>query len=203
MKKILFSALPVAALALFTLKPAVSEPLAIGSSLPSPDVKMKDITGAEVSFNDAKRTNGLLVIFSCNTCPVVQGYQERMNEICKYAMNNNFGVMLLNSNEAYRSKGDSYDDMKGYAKKHDFDWYYVVDKNSAMADIFGANRTPEVFLFDKNSKLSYHGAIDDNPGDADGVSRKHLKLAIDELDANKQVSQKESKSVGCNIKRLS
>ena len=59
--------------------------------------------------------------------------------------------------------------------KEDFDWYYVVDKNSVMADIFGANRTPEVFLFDKNSKLAYHGAIDDNPGDAEGVKPLHLK----------------------------
>jgi hypothetical protein len=200
MKKILFSVLPVAAIALLTFKP-VNDPLPIGSTLPKPEVKMKDIAGSEVSFKDAKRENGLLVIFSCNTCPIVQGYQERLNDLAKYAMNKKFGVILLNPNEAYRTKGDSYDDMKSYAGKNKFDWYYVVDKNSAMADIFGANRTPEVFLFDKGDKLVYHGAPDDNPGDAGGVTRQHLKLAIDEVSTGKAVTQKESKSVGCTIKR--
>ena len=115
MKKILFSALPVAAIALIALQP-LSDPLPIGSSIPKAEIKMKDISGAEVSLNDAKKSNGLLVMFSCNTCPVVQGYQSRINEICKYAKTNNYGVILLNPNEAYRSKGDSYDDMKSYAE---------------------------------------------------------------------------------------
>ena len=202
MKKILFSALPVAAIALITLRP-VSDPLPIGSSIPKAEIKMKDISGTEVSLNDAKKSNGLLVMFSCNTCPVVQGYQSRINEVCKYAKANNFGVILLNPNEAYRSKGDSYEDMKSYAGKEDFSWYYVVDKNSVMADAFGANRTPEVFLFDKNSKLAYHGAIDNNPGDAEGATRLHLKQAMKELLSDQQVTQQESKSVGCTIKRLS
>lgn len=201
MKKLLVLALPVVAIALIALQPAI-DPLPIGSSLPNPDMKMKDVSGKEVSFKDAAKSNGLLIIFSCNTCPVVKGYQERINEICNYAQKNNYGVILLNPNEAYRSKGDSYDDMKSYANKENFDWYYVVDKNSVMADAFGANRTPEVFLFDKNSKLAYHGAIDDN-SDPDGVSRRHLKMAIDELLSNQQVSYKLSKSVGCTIKRVS
>jgi len=71
-----------------------------------------------------------------------------------------------------------------------------------MADAFGAKRTPECFLFDGSGKLVYHGAIDDNPSDASAVSRKHLIAAIDELLAGKEVSVKESKSVGCGIKRV-
>jgi hypothetical protein len=71
-----------------------------------------------------------------------------------------------------------------------------------MADAFGANRTPECFLFDKNGKLVYHGAIDDNPSDASAVTRKHLIIAIDAIKEGKEVSVKESRSVGCTIKRL-
>ena len=71
-----------------------------------------------------------------------------------------------------------------------------------MADAFGANRTPECFLFDNNGKLAYHGAIDDNPSDAGSVSRKHLKEAINESVTGKEVTVKQSKSVGCSIKRL-
>jgi hypothetical protein len=71
-----------------------------------------------------------------------------------------------------------------------------------MADAFGANRTPECFLFNGDGKLVYHGAIDDNPSDASAVNRKHLAMAIDEMNAGKEISVKQSKSVGCTIKRL-
>ncbi|MEI9945099.1 MAG: thioredoxin family protein [Chitinophagaceae bacterium] len=198
MKKILFAALPIAAIAFLSLRP-VSDPLTIGSSLPKADVKMKDISGTEVSFKEATKKNGLLVMFSCNTCPIVHKYEARTVEICKKALDNNIGVILLNSNEATRSSGDSYDDMKAYAKKLGYSFNYVVDKNSMMADAFGANRTPENFLFDKNGKLVYHGAIDNGPDD---VTRNHLSIAIDESVNGKTVSTNKTSSVGCSIKRL-
>jgi thioredoxin-related protein len=200
MKKIFLSALPVMAIAVMTLSP-VSDPLSIGSPVPKPDLKMKDISGKEVSFNDAMKKNGLLVMFSCNTCPIVKKYQSRTNEICKYALDNSFGVVLLNPNEAYRNDGDSYDDMKDYGKKNSYSWHYVVDNNSAMADAFGATRTPEVFLFNKEGKLAYHGAIDDNQNNGD-EARKHLRIAMEELMGGKDVAVKTSRSVGCSIKRL-
>ena len=109
---------------------------------------------------------------------------------------------ILNPNEAYRDDQDSYEAMKQYAVDQGYAWYYLVDKNHTMADAFGANRTPECFLFDKNGKLVYHGAIDDSPSDASAVSRKHLKEAINEITTGKDVSVKQSKSVGCTIKRL-
>jgi AhpC/TSA family len=201
MKKILQFAIPVAALIIIALRPA-EDPLPIGSSLPKPEVKMKDITGKEISFKDAIKKNGLLVMFSCNTCPVVKKYQPRTNEVCKYAMSKEIGVVLLNSNEAQRDNGDSYDDMKNYGKANNYSWYYVLDNNSAMADAFGAVRTPEVFLFNKDGKLAYHGAIDNNANGGDEVTRKHLSIAIDELTAGKDISTKNTRSVGCSIKRL-
>jgi predicted transposase YbfD/YdcC len=93
--------------------------------------------------------------------------------------------------------------MSNYAKDQKYKWSYVVDKDHVMADAFGAKRTPETFLFDKNMKLVYHGAIDDNPSDGSAVGRQHLKEAINELIAGKDISVKESKSVGCGIKRKS
>ncbi|HEY6503383.1 MAG TPA: thioredoxin family protein [Chitinophagaceae bacterium] len=201
MKKILFAALPIAAIAVMALKP-VGDPLPIGSNLPNAGTKMKDISGKEISFKEAIKENGLLVMFSCNTCPVVHKYESRTVESCKKALDNKIGVILLNPNEAYREKGDSYDDMKSYAKKLSYGWNYVVDEKSVMADAFGATRTPEIFLFDKNGKLVYHGAIDDNANGPDEVTRKHLSIAIDELVAGKEVSTKKTKSVGCTIKRI-
>ncbi len=200
MKKLLFTTFPVLALSFaFT---TVSDPLPIGASMPNPDLKMKDVSGKEISLNSAKKKNGLLVMFSCNTCPYVIKNQSRTIEVSKHAIANDIGVAILNPNEAYRENEDSYEAMKEYAAEQKYDWHYLVDQNHVMADAFGANRTPECFLFDKDGKLVYHGAIDDNPNDASAVSRKHLVEAINELKSGKEIAVKESRSVGCTIKRL-
>lgn len=191
--------IPVVAIAL--LLKGTGGVLPIGSPIPNPDVKMKDISGKEVSFKDAMQKHGLLVMFSCNTCPVVKRYQTRTNELCKYAMGKEVGVILLNSNESYRDNGDSYEDSKNYGKENNYYWHYVMDDNSKMADAFGANRTPEIFLFNSEGKLVYHGAIDDNSESADGVTRKHAQIAIDEMISGKDIATKETRSVGCSIKR--
>jgi peroxiredoxin len=201
MKKIFYSAIPLLAVATALLV-HLAEPLPLGSPIPNPGVKMKDISGKEISLQEAKTDKGLLVMFSCNTCPYVIKNQARTYEACKYALGNGIGVAILNSNEATRGESDSFEAMKQYAKQQGYNWNYLVDHNSGMANAFGANRTPECFLFDKEGKLVYHGAIDDNPADANAVSRKHLVLAIDEMKDGKDITVKESRSVGCGIKRL-
>ena len=85
MKRILLLLLPVAATLVMALRP-VNDPLPIGSALPNPEFGMKDISGKQVSFKDATRKNGLLVMFSCNTCPVVHKYKSRTLEVCRYEL---------------------------------------------------------------------------------------------------------------------
>src|SRR5688572_25442054 len=199
MKKIFIAVAAIATISFaFT---TFSEVLPIGASIPKADLKLKDISGKEVSLKDAKKKNGLLVMFSCNTCPWVVKNQSRTNEVASYALSKEIGVILLNSNEGQRDDADSFSEMKEYAANQGYKWYYAVDANNVLADEFGANRTPEVFLFNAEGKHVYHGAIDDNPGDASSVQRKHLKMAIDEIVTGKDVSVKESKSMGCQIKR--
>lgn len=200
MKKILFAAIAVTAIGLISF--TSFKELPIGAAMPKADVKMKDIDGKEISLKKAIKKNGIMVMFSCNTCPYVIKNQQRTNEISAYALENNVGVVLVNSNEAQRSDDDSYAAMQRYAKAQDYKWHYVVDENSVLADAFGANRTPETFLFNKEGKLVYHGAIDDNPTNASAVGRKHLKEAINEMVAGKDLAVKTSRSVGCSIKRL-
>jgi hypothetical protein len=180
---------------------SVMRVLPIGSSLPKTEVKLKDVSGKEITLSEIKKENGILVMFSCNTCPYVIGNQSRTKEISAYALKNNIGVILLNANEGDRNGDNSLEDMRAYAKDQGYTWPYAVDKNSELADAFGANRTPECYLFDKNNKLVYHGAIDDSPGDISSVKRQHLKNAIEEMMAGKNVSVKETRSVGCSIKR--
>lgn len=201
MKKIVsaLAAIALCSLLAFT----TGDPLTIGSPMPKADLKMKDISGKEVAMKDALKENGVLVMFSCNTCPYVIKNQERTLAISEYAIKMKVGVIILNSNEAYRGNEDSFDAMKEYAKDQGYKWNYVVDQDHVVADAFGANRTPECFLFDKNLKLVYHGAIDDSPSDVSAITRNHLQLAINELTTGKDVTVKESRSVGCTIKRKS
>jgi thioredoxin-related protein len=199
MKKIFLSALAVASIGLAAFT-AVTE-LPIGADMPKGDYKMKDISGKAITLNEAKKENGVLVMFSCNTCPYVIKNQQRTIDISQYALKNNIGVVLVNSNEGQRNGDDSFASMQQYAKSQGYQWYYTVDDNSQLADAFGANRTPECFLFNKEGKLVYHGAIDDNPAAASGT-RAHLKEAINEMLARKEVSVKTSRSVGCSIKRV-
>lgn len=199
MKKILLGFIAFASLA--TIAFTVGDPLQIGSNMPKADLKMQDISGKNIAMQDAKKENGVMVMFSCNTCPYVVKNQERTLAISKFATENKVGVIILNSNEALRGDDDSYGAMQAYAKDQGYKWNYVVDKNNEVADAFGANRTPECFLFDKNLKLVYHGAIDDSPSDVTAIKRIHLKEAIKEMVAGKEVTIKESRSVGCSIKR--
>ena len=200
-KNIVISSLSVLViLALFAFKISGGL-LPIGSALPLPTLKVHDIQDRIVSIKDVKQQNGVLVMFSCNSCPYVIKNQQRTQEICRFAMQNHLGVILLNSNETQRSGEESFAAMQIYGKTQQYDWYYAVDKDNVLANAFGASRTPECFLFDKDLKLAYHGAIDDNPTDAQNVKRQHLKEAISQLIAGKTITVKETRSVGCAIKK--
>lgn len=195
----IFLGMCLASVAFFAFKPAAE--LNIGDALPKADVTLKDVSGKDVTLKTAMKPKGLLVMFSCNTCPYVVKNQARTKEVCTYAEQNGLGVIVLNSNEAQRTTDDSFADMQAYAKAQGYSWSYAVDENSQLADAFGASRTPECYLFDKDGKLEYHGAIDDSPSDAAAVKSQYLKTAIDEVNAGKGVSVKTSRSVGCAIKR--
>jgi len=198
MKKI-FLAVGVTMFALMAFSPA--DVLTIGSEMPKAELKLQDVSGREISLKSSAKQNGLLVMFSCNTCPYVIKNQARTIQACNNAISNGVGVVVLNSNEAYRSGDESLDAMKAYAKEQGYKWSYAVDKNNEIADAFGANRTPECYLFNKEGKLVYHGAIDDSPNDESAVKRNHLKEAVTELNQGKEISVKTSRSVGCSIKR--
>ena len=203
MKKLSFTGffLPVLALLSFFPSRVTEGVLPIGAAMPKADLALKDVSGKNISLGEAKRENGLLVMFSCNTCPYVIRNQDRTREVCGYAANRKIGVVLLNANEGDREGGNSFDEMKAYAKSQGYTWYYALDGRSVLADAFGASRTPECYLFDKKGVLVYHGAIDDSPGDPSEVKRHHLQSAIDEVVAGKEVTTKETRSVGCSINR--
>lgn len=200
MKKFAIATCASVAFLLLAFTPTAELPL--GASIPKADLQLKDVSGKEITLSTARRKNGLLVMFSCNTCPYVIKNQSRTASLSNYALQKEVGVVLLNSNEAARNGADSYEAMRKYAAGQKYKWIYAVDEGSVLADAFGASRTPETYLFNGEGKLVYHGAIDDNPSDESAVNRHHLKVAINELVAGKDIAVKTSRSVGCSIKRL-
>jgi len=212
MKKIVVVLLSVALLAGISLafigSETETESLNLGDAAPHTDVKMKAVTGTELSLEDARKENGLLVIFSCNTCPFVvgtgskEGWEKRYNGIYDLSEKNGIGMVLVNSNEAFRGNEDSFEAMVKHAEKLGYKSPYVVDQNHLLADAFGARTTPHVFLFNNELKLVYTGAIDDNNASSADVKEHYLRDAITNLVAGAEINPGKTKSLGCSIKRV-
>ena len=157
--------------------------------------KMSAPDGTEHSYKDLKGKNGTLIVFLSAQCPVVQMYNDRINEIA----------------EAYKAKGISFvgiysnhTESLDWVKSHSAENYkfpVLIDKNNVFADKLGATRTPEVFYFDENDVHAYHGAID-NDRSGDNISKTFLKTAFDEKLAGKSISENDTNAFGCSIKRV-
>jgi peroxiredoxin len=178
---------------------AFAEAIKLGDAPPKADVKMKNVDGKQVSIADAKGEKGTLVIFSCNHCPFVKAWEERIATLGNASLKKGVGVIQINSNDP-KVAGDTFEAMQQRARDRGFQFPYVVDQGSEVAVAFGASRTPEVFLFDAAGKLVYHGTIDDNHQNAANAKEHYLKDALDSLTAGKEIAVKETKAVGCSIK---
>ena len=174
--------------------------LDLGSILPLGDIKMADISGKDVSLNDAKGKNGLLVIFSCNTCPWVIAWEDRYVELADTYKDKGVGIVAINSNETQFENVDSMEEMQAHAKEQGYNFYYTMDNGSKLASEFGATRTPHIYLFDKKDKLVYRGAIDDNARKPDKVENTYLADAIDNMLAGNTIDPTATKALGCAIK---
>ena len=175
--------------------------LPLNSPIPQGDYKMKDVSGKETSLNEAKTSKGLLVIFSCNTCPYVKLSESRIKEYSNFCTANGVGCIIVNSNEAQRTEDDSYEKMTAYYTAQGLKCLYAVDAKSQLANAFGASRTPQCFLFNAKG-LIYKGAIDDNVKDPAAVKAAYLKDALNALIKGSVPASQETKSIGCTIKRL-
>lgn len=172
----------------------------IGDVIPSASVGMKNVDGAEVTLEGAKKDKGLLVIFTCNHCPYAKAWEERIAKIGKSAFEQGFGVVAINPNDPAKYEEDDFAHMVKKSKQLELAFPYVVDATSDVARSFGATKTPEVFLFGAEGKLVYHGAVDDEPYKPESVESHYLEDALQQMIGGKPVSQAETRSVGCSIK---
>ena len=172
--------------------------LKIGSN--APEFELKNIDGKNYSLNSFADKKALIVIFSCNHCPYVQAYEGRIKQIQEDYSNKGVTVVAINSNEDKNYPDDSFENMKKRAEGQKFNFLYLRDDDQSVARAYDATHTPEIFLFDKERKLAFHGKIDDNWQEPTKVQNPYLKNALDELLAGKEISVPETFTIGCTIK---
>ena len=180
---------------------ASSFALQLGDLIPSGELKMKNVDGRELAVRDVSGPKGTLVIFSCNHCPYVKAWEDRLVALGNDAVKLGVGVIAINPNDPAVIPADGFEQMKERATAHGYAFPYVVDSGaSQLARAFGATHTPEAFLFDPKGALVYHGAIDDNAEDASKVTRRYLRDAIDAVVSGSRPAVAESKAIGCSLK---
>jgi len=167
------------------------------------DFKLKNVDGKMVSLTDYKDAKGYIVIFTCNHCPFAKAYEQRIIDLQNKYASKGFPLVAINSNDKNIEPDDSYDNMMNRAKEKNYPFPYLYDETQEMAHAYGATRTPHVFILskkDKDLKVEYIGAIDDNADDPAAVKAKYVENAVDELLAGKKVTTNFTKAIGCGIK---
>ena len=152
-------------------------------------------------FKDAK---GFIVVFTCNHCPFAIAYEDRLIELDKKYKSQGFPVIAINPNNPQKQPDDSFEKMKVRAKEKGFTFPYLFDDGQKIYPQYGATRTPHIFILEKTSKgniVKYIGAIDDNHQDESAVTKKYVEDAVDALLQKKEIAVKETKAIGCSIKK--
>ncbi|MEE3037004.1 MAG: thioredoxin family protein [Bacteroidota bacterium] len=173
----------------------------IGDECPSPSLQMTSVDNRSYQLDDHFKQNGLLIVFTSNTCPFVVAWEDRYKLVETICKENGIDMLYINSNHKKRLDDDSFEAMQAHAKSMDYQFPYLLDEKSQLANAFGAKTTPHIFLFNAQKKLVYMGAIDDNYTSAREVTEFYLKDAIESLVFSKPIQNAETKAVGCSIKR--
>src|SRR5215218_4317145 len=155
---------------------------------------LPDTGGKSRTYNELKGKNGSVVVFLSAQCPVVRGYNERMNKIAADYEAKGIKFIGINSNSS-----ESLDWVKSHAEEN-YKFPVLIDKGNVFADRLGANVTPEVFYFDAAGALVYHGAIDDDRSGRN-VKTSYLRAAFDAALVGKKVETTTVNAFGCSIKR--
>jgi peroxiredoxin len=166
---------------------------AIAFDLPGVDGRTRSL--AEL----AEGKKATVVIFMCNHCPYVLGWLERLMSAARDYAGQGVAFAGINANDASKYPADSFENMVRLAEEWDLPFPYLWDESQKVAAAYGAERTPEIFLFDGDMRLRYHGAPDDNR-DETQVSQAYLRDALEAILAGQEPPVRDTQPVGCTIK---
>ncbi len=152
------------------------------------------------SLSDYAEKAAIAVIFTCNHCPYARAWEDRVVSIQNDYTSAGLQVLAINANDADKYPDDGFPQMQQRAEEKGFNFPYLHDESQEVAAAYGAGRTPEVFLFNGNRKLVYHGAIDDNYDEPENVRTAYLRDAVEAVLAGDELSNPQTRPIGCSIK---
>jgi thiol-disulfide isomerase/thioredoxin len=141
-----------------------------------------------------------LIIFTCNHCPYARAYVDRIARIREQIPESEMFIAAINANDAEKYPEDSFENMAAMSRELGLGNHYLWDETQLVAETYGAQRTPEVFLFDHEGILQDHGAIDDNWENEEEVIEHYLIEAIEAVLQGQSPEITETDAVGCSIK---
>ncbi|MCB2219261.1 MAG: thioredoxin family protein [Bacteroidetes bacterium] len=167
------------------------------------DFLLKNVDGTMISMSKYQDVKGFIVIFTCNHCPYSKAYEDRIIALDKKYKSEGFPVLAINPNDPEMVPEDSFENMKINAKEKGFTFPYLFDADQKVYPLYGATRTPHVFLLNKEEGdliVRYIGAIDNNHTDASKVTESYLEDAVDALLEGGTPDPGYTKAIGCSIK---
>jgi peroxiredoxin len=166
----------------------------------APDFSLPATDGETYSLESFSDKKALLVMFICNHCPYVIAVQDRLVELARDYQDKGLGVLAICSNDPVRYPADNFEAMKRVAREKGYPFPYAQDETQEVARAYGAECTPDFFLYDADRALAYRGRLDDNWKDPGKVERRELRAAIDALLQGEKPQQAQIPSMGCSIK---
>ena len=166
----------------------------------APDFSLPGVDGKTHSLQNFPDKPVLVVMFTCNHCPYVQAYEDRLIAIQNDYADRDVQLLAINANETRNYPEDDFPHMVERAKKKAYNFPYLRDENQSVAEAYGAHYTPEIFVLDRERRLRYIGRIDDNWQNPKAAKTHDLRNAIEALLSGRAVSQPETHAIGCTIK---
>jgi peroxiredoxin len=164
------------------------------------DFALKGVDGRAYSLDSFADKKAVVVVFSCNHCPYVQAYENRMVQIQSDYHGKGATLVAINSNDETGYPEDSFLNMVSRAEEKGFNFPYLRDESQEIARLYGALCTPHCFAFDSNRILQYKGRIDDNWRNPNEVKTHDLRNALDAILTNRTPPVRETRPYGCSIK---
>jgi len=168
----------------------------------APSFSLMGVDGETHTLESVKGSKATIVVFSCNHCPYVVMSEDRLIAAFKDYAAKGVGMAAISSNDAADYPDDSFEEMKKRSSERGFPFPYLYDESQSVARAYAATHTPHLFVFDKDLKLAYTGAVDDdsNYKTRKKVEKAYLRDALDDLVAGRPVRVPETHAIGCTIK---
>jgi peroxiredoxin len=162
---------------------------------------LKGVDGKKHSLSDYTEARALVLIFMCNHCPYVQAIWGRLNALQDRFADRGLQLIGINPNTANEGyEEESFEKMKDYAREYEMNFPYLEDKDQSVSKLYQAQCTPDIYLYNSERKLVYHGRLDDSWRDGEGVQKEDLALAIETLLDGGTPNEDQVSSMGCSIK---